>query len=77
MSIPGTRVVWGLTVLKSAATPDNALKFLQLLFSPQGVGLQTAPGPAPIRPPIVNARDFERLPHLLRPLVRAQRGDDR
>jgi ABC-type molybdate transport system substrate-binding protein len=77
VSIPGTRVVWGLTVLKSAANPDNALKFLQLLFSPQGVGLQTAPGPAPIRPPIVNARDFERLPHLLRPLVRAQRGDDR
>lgn len=78
VSIPATRVVWGLTVLKSAANRDNALKFLQLLFGPQGVALQTAAGPTPISPPIVNARDFERLPSLLRPLVvRAQRGDDR
>jgi hypothetical protein len=78
VSIPATRVVWGLTVLKSAANRDNALKFLQLLFSPQGVALQTAAGPTPISPPIVNARDFERLCSLLRLLVvRAQRGDDR
>jgi ABC-type molybdate transport system substrate-binding protein len=73
VSIPATRVVWGLTVLKSAANRDNALKFLQLLFGPQGVALQTAAGPTPISPPIVNARDFEPLPSLLRPLVvRAQ-----
>ena len=71
--IPATRVVWGLTVLKSAANRDNALKFLQLLFGLQGVALQTAAGPTPISPPIVNARDFEPLPSLLRPLVvRAQ-----
>ena len=36
VSIPGTRVVWGLTVLKSAANPVDALSFLQLLFSAQG-----------------------------------------
>src|ERR1700736_3826588 len=78
MGFPATRVVWGLTVLKSAANRDNALKFLQLLFGLQGVALQTTAGPTPISPPIVNARDFERLPSLLRPLVvRAQRGDDR
>jgi ABC-type molybdate transport system substrate-binding protein len=77
VSIPGTRVVWGLTVLKSAANSADAIRFLQLLFSAQGVALQTAAGPAPISPPIVAAKDFGRLPHSLRPLVRAQRGDDR
>jgi ABC-type molybdate transport system substrate-binding protein len=77
VSIPGTRVVWGLTVLKSAANSGNALMFLQLLFSAQGVALQTAAGPAPISPPIVTARDFEQLPRSLRSLVRVQRGPDR
>jgi len=77
VTIPGTRVVWGLTILKSAANPGNAIKFLQLLFSAQGVMLQTSAGPTPISPPVVSAKDFERLPPLLRSLVRAQRGDDR
>jgi hypothetical protein len=77
VTIPGTRVVWGLTVLKSAANPVNALKFLQLLFSAQGVALQTSAGPSPISPPVVSAEDFERLPPSLRSLVRAQRRDDR
>lgn len=77
VSIPGTRVVWGLTVLKSAANPANALKFLQLLFSNQGVALQRATGPAPISPPVVSVEDSERLPRLLRSLVHVQRGDER
>jgi ABC-type molybdate transport system substrate-binding protein len=74
--IPGTRVIWGLTVLKNAANPGNALKFLQLLFSSQGVALQTAVGPAPISPPVVSPEDFERLPLALQSLVRAQRSHD-
>lgn len=77
VTIPGTRVVWGLTILKSAANPGNAIKFLQLLFSTQGVALQTSVGPTPISPPVVSARGFEHLPPSLRPLVRGQRGDDR
>jgi len=77
VSIPGTRVVWGLTVMKSAANPANALKFLQLLFSPQGVALQAAVGPTPISPPIVNSKDAARLPHLLRSLVQIRGIDDR
>jgi ABC-type molybdate transport system substrate-binding protein len=77
VSIPGTRVVWGLTVLKTAANPVNALKFLLLLFGPQGVALQTAVGPDPISPPIVKAKDIARLPSPLRSLVKVQRGDDR
>jgi hypothetical protein len=73
---PGTRVVWGLTVLKSAANPVNAIKFLQLLFGAQGVALPAAVGPTAISPPIVSAKDFERVPHPLRSLVRAQRASD-
>jgi molybdate/tungstate transport system substrate-binding protein len=69
VTIPGTRVVWGLTILKSAANPGNAIKFLQLLFSAQGVALQTSTGPTPISPPVVSAKDFERLPLGLRSLV--------
>jgi ABC-type molybdate transport system substrate-binding protein len=73
VSIPGSRVVWGLTILKSAPDAGNAVKFLQLLFGPQGVALQTAAGPAPISPPVVGREDFERLPHPLKSLVSVQR----
>jgi molybdate/tungstate transport system substrate-binding protein len=72
VTIPATRVVWGLTILKSAANPGNAIKFLQLLFGAQGVALQTAAGPTPISPPVASARDFERLPSALRSFVRVQ-----
>jgi molybdate/tungstate transport system substrate-binding protein len=72
VTIPATRVVFSLTILKSAPNPTNAVKFLELLFSPQGVALQTAAGPAPISPPIVSAEDFARLPSALRSLVRVQ-----
>lgn len=67
--IPGTRVVWGLTVLKTAPNPANAVRFLQLLFSSQGVALQAATGPEPINPPTVYHHDYAQLPVALRPLV--------
>jgi molybdate/tungstate transport system substrate-binding protein len=67
--IPGTRVVWGLTILKTAPNPDNALKFLQLLFGPEGVAAQAASGPDPISPPVVIAGDHARLPGSLQTLV--------
>jgi molybdate/tungstate transport system substrate-binding protein len=73
--IPGTRVVWGLTVLKTASNKDNAIKFLQLLFSSQGVALQKATGPAPISPPLVSHHDFRQLPASLRSLVNVERRD--
>jgi molybdate/tungstate transport system substrate-binding protein len=73
VTIPGTRVVFSLTVLKNAPNPTYAVKFLQLLFSAQGVAFQAATGPAPISPPIVSAEDFRRLPSTLRSLVRVQR----
>jgi len=52
VKVPATRVVWGLTVLTSAPNADHAVRFLQLLFGPAGVALQTAAGPAPISPPL-------------------------
>jgi molybdate/tungstate transport system substrate-binding protein len=75
--IPATRVVWGLTVLKNAPNPENAIKFLQLLFGHQGVAVQTATGPAPISPPVVSHHDFEELPGPLRSLVRVEHQDQR
>ncbi len=69
--IPGTRVRWGLTVLKIAPHPENAIKFLQLLFGSQGVAIQTTTGPAPISPPLVSRRDYRHLPSVLRSLVDA------
>jgi ABC-type molybdate transport system substrate-binding protein len=74
--IHGTRTTWGLTIMETAQNRDNAVAFLELLFGPQGVALQTASGPAPISPPVVSRRDFERLPRALQPLVAKQRRDD-
>jgi molybdate/tungstate transport system substrate-binding protein len=73
--IPATRVVWGLTVLKNAPNPENAIRFLQLLFGQQGVAVQTAVGPAPISPPLVSHHDFEQLPGPLRSIVRVEPRD--
>ena len=73
--IPATRVVWGLTVLNSAANRDNAIKFLRLLFGPEGVAVQSATGPAPISPPTVSHDDFDKLPPSLRSIVSEERRD--
>jgi molybdate/tungstate transport system substrate-binding protein len=74
--IHGTRTTWGLTIMETAQNRDNAIAFLELLFGPQGVALQTAAGPKPISPPEVSRRDFERLPRALRQLVKSERDDD-
>jgi len=55
--------------METAQNRDNAIAFLELLFGPQGVALQTASGPKPISPPVVDRDDFRRLPRELRPLV--------
>jgi molybdate/tungstate transport system substrate-binding protein len=73
--IPATRVQWGLTILKDAPNQDNAVKFLQLLFGPEGVAAQTATGPAPISPPVVSHEDFAELPALLRSIVNEEQKD--
>lgn len=71
VNVQGTRVVWGLTIMKSAPNQENAIKFLQLLFAPGGVGQTTLQklGPAPISPPLVSADDNDQVPAELRSLV--------
>lgn len=72
VAIPATHAVWGLTILQNAAHYTAAVQFLQLLFSPQGIALQTSLGPTPINPPVVSAADYSRLPDELQPLVSKQ-----
>ena len=72
VAIPATRVIWGLTILRTAPNYANAIHFLQLLFSAQGVALQTATGPAPISPPVVSAADYAQVPSGLQSVVSRQ-----
>lgn len=69
--IPATRVTWGLTVMKSAPHPEQAIEFLKLWLGPDGVAMQKATGPAPISPALVSREDLPRIPAPLRSLVRA------
>jgi hypothetical protein len=68
-------VVWGLTVLKDAPNPANAIKFLQTLFGSQALALQSAVGPEPISPPRVSYADWHQVPAELRPYVRPEHKD--
>jgi molybdate/tungstate transport system substrate-binding protein len=72
VGIPATRVTWGITLMNAAPNRDNALAFLQLLFSKEGTALLNAAGPAAITPPVVSKQDFARLPAVLKPLVQSQ-----
>ena len=67
--IPATRTRWGLTIMKNAPNPGNAIQFLQLLFGPEGVAIQRETGPEPISPPLVSRSDYHELPAALRNLV--------
>jgi len=73
--VPGSRVTWGLTILKQAPNRANAIKFLQTLFGSQGVALQAAVGPEPISPPRVSYSDWHDVPPVLRPYVRPEHRD--
>lgn len=72
VTIPGSRVTWGITLLKGAAHPENAEAFLALLCSPEGVDLVDAAGPAALRPPEVAKEDLPRLPAKVKGLVKAR-----
>jgi ABC-type molybdate transport system substrate-binding protein len=72
--VPASRTVWGLTILRDAPNEANAIKFLQLLFSGQGVAIQQSTGPEPIVPPVVSHEDYRDLPPPLRALVRPVRS---
>ena len=66
VSVNGSRVVFGVTILRAAPNPGNAIKFLGLLFSDRGVALQEQSGPTPISPPLVSGADMASLPQALR-----------
>jgi len=69
--LPATRVAWGLTILNNAPNRENAIKFVQLLLTPDGVGqtsLQKV-GPAPISPAVVSPDDWAQLPAELQRLT--------
>jgi molybdate/tungstate transport system substrate-binding protein len=68
--VTGTRVAWGITLMKDAPNRENAIKFLQLLLSPTGTAMLKEKGPAPISPALVSPVDFRKLPESLRPLVK-------
>ena len=70
--IAASRVTWGLTVMNKAPNRENALAFLKLLFSSQGIAILNAKGPTPISPPVVSKQDFSRLPASLKVLVLPQ-----
>jgi ABC-type molybdate transport system substrate-binding protein len=70
VAVRGTRVAWGITVMKTAPNRANAIKFLQLLLSRTGTAMLTAHGPTPVSPALVSRADFRNLPESLRPLVR-------
>jgi molybdate/tungstate transport system substrate-binding protein len=74
----GTRVVFGLTVLKNAPNREAAIRFLQFMLSTkpgEGVALQAASGPDPLAPngpAWVSLDDYGKLPGSLTPLVRVR-----
>jgi ABC-type molybdate transport system substrate-binding protein len=69
VTIPGTRVAWGLTVTRNSPNPENATGFVKLLLGPAGTAALNAHGPAPIAPALVSSRDYGRLPKSVQPLV--------
>ncbi len=71
ITVPGTRVAWGITLLKDAQNRENATKFLELLLGPAGTASLKANGPAPISPALVRKEDIRKLPESLRILVKA------
>jgi ABC-type molybdate transport system substrate-binding protein len=71
VTVPATRVAWGVTMPKGSNNRDNAIAFLGLLLGDTGTAALTRNGPSPISPALVTPRDFARLPASLRSRVRA------
>ncbi|MEP7306454.1 MAG: extracellular solute-binding protein [Acidobacteriota bacterium] len=72
VSIPATRVAWGLTIPRKSQNPENAAAFVNLLLGAVGTAALNASGPAPITPALVNRADYTRLPKAMQSLVSAQ-----
>ena len=71
VTITGSRVTWGITLLNKSTNTANAIAFLQFLLTPgKGGALEQTTGPEPILPAVVSQDDYSRIPDVLRPLVR-------
>jgi len=77
VTIPGTQVVWGVTILKNAPNQSNAVQFLKYLLEPAGPG-QTAliaDGPEPINVPspytaeVATEQEWKNIPAALQGYV--------
>ncbi len=68
-TVQGTSITFGLTVLKTAPHPAEALSFLQFMLSPEGMELQKTAGIDPIAP-VVSRDDFQKLPGSLQKMVK-------
>jgi molybdate/tungstate transport system substrate-binding protein len=71
VTIPATRVAWGLTIPKRSANPENALAFVIMLLGSSGVAALNANGPVPIAPALVTSQDYARVPKAMQSLVKA------
>jgi molybdate/tungstate transport system substrate-binding protein len=71
VSIPATRVAWGLTIPTNSQNPQNAVAFVNLLLGRAGTAALIANGPAPITPATVSPADYSRLPRSLQSSVTA------
>ncbi len=71
VTITGSRVTWGITLLDKSKNTANAIAFLQFLLTPgKGGALQQTTGPEPILPALVSADDYAKVPDTLRPLLK-------
>jgi hypothetical protein len=70
VTIPASRVTWGITLLNTSKNSANAIAFLRfLLAADKGGALQQAAGPEPILPALVSRGDYTKVPAELRPLL--------
>lgn len=71
ISIPATRVAWGLTITRKSPNPANAIAFVNLVLGAAGTAALNANGPVPITPALVSTGDYARLPRSVQQLVTA------
>jgi molybdate/tungstate transport system substrate-binding protein len=71
VSIPATRVAWGLTIPARRLHPEHAIDFVNLVLGPIGTAALHAHGPVPITPGLISAADYARLPKSTQALVTA------
>jgi molybdate/tungstate transport system substrate-binding protein len=73
LPVYGTRVAYGIALMKNAPNGENAIEFLRMLLGPGGTKFLKDSGPDPFTPALVNPSEFRKVPEPLRALVRVGR----